>query len=67
MIGKPSPGEALAAIRAHCLNCSGGSRKEVHECKVTNCALWRFREIGATKKPETGRQLTIEIIGEAIG
>lgn len=35
--------ELLTAIRAHCLECSGGSRAEVRRCKVEDCALWRYR------------------------
>lgn len=31
------------AIRAKCIECSGGSVKEVNECPVTACALYPFR------------------------
>jgi hypothetical protein len=31
------------AIRAHCIECSGGSIKEVTECRITTCALHPFR------------------------
>ena len=31
------------AIRAKCVECSGGSLKEVAECRVTGCALHPFR------------------------
>lgn len=31
------------AIRAKCVECSGGSLKEVQECPVRQCALWPFR------------------------
>lgn len=31
------------AIRAKCVECSGGSLKEVNECRVTTCALHPFR------------------------
>lgn len=31
------------AIRAKCVECSGGSLKEVQECKVPSCALHPFR------------------------
>lgn len=35
---------AIETIRAHCLDCSCGSSKEVELCKVTSCVLfnWRF-------------------------
>ena len=31
------------AIRAKCIECSCGSRKEVADCHITKCALWPFR------------------------
>lgn len=33
----------MTAIRANCVECSGGSLKEVAECKVVKCALHPFR------------------------
>jgi hypothetical protein len=36
----PSP---LRAIRAKCLDCSGGNKAEVRRCVVTQCALYPFR------------------------
>jgi hypothetical protein len=33
----------VKAIRQHCIECSGGSRKEVRECVITDCALYPFR------------------------
>ncbi len=36
-------GGALKAIRANCLDCCGGSSKEVRYCAVSDCRLWRFR------------------------
>ena len=36
----PSP---VKAIRAKCLECSGGSPKEVRECLISDCALYPFR------------------------
>ena len=33
----------LAAIRAKCLDCSGGNRAEVADCLVRSCPLWPFR------------------------
>jgi len=34
----------IKTIRAHCLDCSGGSSKEVGLCQCTTCILfdWRF-------------------------
>ena len=33
----------LKAIRAKCLDCSGGSRVDVEHCQVTKCRLFPFR------------------------
>jgi hypothetical protein len=33
----------MRAIRAKCLDCSGGSPKEVRACPVTACPLWPLR------------------------
>ena len=38
---EPTP--VLKAIRAKCLDCSGGSPSEVADCLVKNCALYPFR------------------------
>ena len=47
-------------IRAHCIECSGGSRAEVRNCTVTRCNLWRFR-MGREIPPEaeTGAKCTV--------
>jgi len=33
----------LKAIRAKCLDCSGGMRNEVKNCKLERCPLWPYR------------------------
>ena len=33
----------LKAIRAYCVECSGGNRAEVRLCQLPNCPLFRFR------------------------
>lgn len=33
----------MTAIRAKCIECSGGSIKEANECTVSSCALHLFR------------------------
>jgi hypothetical protein len=38
--GPTSPGKA---IRAKCLDCSGGAESEVRKCVAIGCALWPFR------------------------
>jgi hypothetical protein len=37
------PVPVLKAIRAKCLDCSGGMASEVRDCLVRNCALYPFR------------------------
>ena len=36
-------GTPLKAIRAKCLDCSNGDKKEVKQCPVRNCPLWPLR------------------------
>lgn len=59
----PSAEALLAAIRAHCLECSGGSRKEVRNCRVTGCSLYPYRAPDAQarqpEKPQRHRQISI--------
>ena len=33
----------LKAIRAKCLDCSGGSQAEVRNCDIEDCPLWPYR------------------------
>lgn len=40
----------LKAIRAKCLDCSGGSVLEIRECAVQLCALYPYR---MGKRPST--------------
>src|SRR5258707_7606339 len=37
------PESPIKAIRAKCLDCSGGNEAEVRKCVATGCALWPFR------------------------
>lgn len=62
---QPTPRILLAAIRANCLECSGGSRKQVRNCEIKHCKLWLYR-MGEKEPPkrkgEKGnacRQLTV--------
>ena len=50
-ISKNNPKSAMKAIRAHCIECSGGVTKEVKECVIPDCTLYPFR---------MGRRLDIE-------
>ena len=42
-MAKITAAEYAAAIRAHCLECSGGSRKLVERCAVRGCRLFPYR------------------------
>lgn len=33
----------VKAIKKHCLDCSGGFKKEVRECIIQDCPLYPFR------------------------
>lgn len=43
------------AIHRHCLDCSGGCRKEVEACPIKDCPLWPYR------KPEISRGPTMAL------
>lgn len=38
-----APRNPVKAIRAHCIECSGGSPKAVGDCPSAQCALFDFR------------------------
>ena len=40
----------LKAIRANCIDCSGGQTKEVRECVIKHCPLYPYR---MGKRPQT--------------
>lgn len=40
---KLTPTTPLKAIREKCIDCSGGSKKEVRLCWASNCPLYPFR------------------------
>ena len=51
---KPTPQELHAAIRDKCLDCCGGSRKEVMRCTMEDqCALWPYRLAEPREKART--------------
>jgi hypothetical protein len=33
----------LKAVRAKCLDCCCGQRKEVRQCQILDCPLWHYR------------------------
>jgi len=34
---------SIKHVRQYCLECSGGSAKEVTWCRLTTCTFWKFR------------------------
>lgn len=60
---KPSTNDLLTAIRANCLECSGGSKREVRYCKITYCKLFPYRcdEQKKTGQEAEGQQLELEL------
>jgi len=42
----------IKAIRAKCIDCSGGQLAEVKECTVTECTLYPYRMGKRPKKVE---------------
>lgn len=44
----------MKAIRAKCVECSGGVLKEVRECRVQSCPIWPYR-MGTRPKTMTQR------------
>lgn len=55
--------EALRAIRAKCLDCCGGSRENVEQCRISSCTLHRFRNLKALAEA-AGAEKTDEIVGQ---
>ena len=47
--------KAMRAIRLKCLDCSGGSDREVEECPVEQCPLYGFR-LGLVPKMSRGKK-----------
>ena len=43
----PSAHVLMIAIRAKCMDCSGGVRKMVEQCNIKDCPLYQYRSIKA--------------------
>ena len=59
MNAKPTPQELIAAIHAKCLDCSSGSRKEVHNCRIKDCPLWPYRRGAPKEKTRAEGQISM--------
>jgi hypothetical protein len=42
-------------LRNHCLECSGGSKRDVRGCAIINCPLWPYRMGRNPHNPRRGR------------
>lgn len=70
MNAKPTPNELHSAIRDKCLECCGGSRKEVQRCNMqAQCALWPYRlaEPRERTKPMKGQVSLFELMPKEEG
>ena len=54
----------LRAVRAHCLECSGGSRNEVERCRLKECSLYPYRVQADETK---GKDEQLNLFGEERG
>lgn len=57
MENKQKPATPLRAIKMFCVECFGGSAREVSRCTSYNCPLYEFRQ---GKNPRLKRELTDE-------
>lgn len=48
----------LKSIREKCLDCSGGSPKEVRLCPVKDCPIYQYRH---GLRPETARKKGLKV------
>ena len=64
MSKKPTPDELLTAIHKHCMDCSGGSRKEVQNCRIHGCSLYPYRQEPAREriKPPKGQVTLFDLM-----
>lgn len=49
-----------SAIRAKCVECSGGALSEVRECPITKCALWPYRLGSDPNNKKTAKKLAAQ-------
>ena len=61
------PCNPLAAIHAFCVQCSGGSYREIWYCKIESCPLWDYRQKPpAPRREKTFAQLRITDLIEEV-
>lgn len=49
-----------SAIRAKCVECSGGALSEVRDCPITKCALWPYRMGSDPNNKKTAKKLAAQ-------
>ena len=59
----PKPLTPIKAIRAKCLDCCAGQRKEVHLCHLTDCSLHPYRLGRRPALPTTTGELAASFAG----
>lgn len=52
-----------SAIRAKCVECSGGALSEVRDCPITKCALWPYRMGSDPNNKKTAKKLAAQSEG----
>jgi len=60
LLKRAEGGNRSAAIKAHCLECMCGVRKEVEECTAPKCPLYQFRNTAAVTAHRARRGLAPE-------
>ena len=53
--------EPMKAIRAECIECSGGSRSEVRKCQVTSCRSYPL-PMGHRPQPSEKQSKEVQLI-----
>lgn len=56
----------LKAIRAKCINCSGGRMFDADNCVIPDCPLFPYRK-GRNPAPDTMRVAQFDINGKLVG
>lgn len=70
VVNVEAPKSPVKAIRAKCLDCSGGSSTEADRCPIKDCPLYPFRKghnprIQKREQTEEQRQANLERLAKA--
>ena len=61
LVEKIAKGSLKAALTLKCIDCSGGSKKEVARCTITSCPLYGFRPYKLKAKQEEIADELVEV------